>query len=177
MAGRGQALLHRYAILQISWIDALHKIATLLFVSRPTRRHSVPTTAEYQALAAFRHSLRKFLNFSSAAAKRVGLTGQHYQTLLALKASSRQGPLKVGELAAELLLRHHSAVELVDRLAKRGLVRRSRSTEDKRKVELRLTPKGESMIARLAATHHAELSQIGPQLRKALRSIGRQAKR
>lgn len=106
----------------------------------------------------------------------VGLTGQHYQVLLALKATSSRAPMKIGELAAELLLRHHSAVELIDRLEKKSLVTRARSADDKRKVELRLTPKGEATIAQLAATHHAELRQIGPQLRRALRSIGRKTR-
>lgn len=106
----------------------------------------------------------------------VGLTGQHYQVLLALKATSSREPMKIGELAAELLLRHHSAVELIDRLERKSLVARARSADDKRKVELRLTPKGEATIAQLATTHHAELRQIGPQLRRALRSIGRKTR-
>lgn len=139
-------------------------------------RASVPTMKDYQALASFRRTLRQFLNFSAKAAMRVGLTGQHYQVLLALKATSIRAPMRIGELAAELLLRHHSAVELIDRLENKGLVARARSAEDRRKVELRLTPKGEATIAQLAATHHAELRQIGPQLRRALRSIGRKTK-
>lgn len=141
------------------------------------RRPSSPTPADYRALAAFRGSLRRFLDFSAKAAQRVGLTSQHYQVLLALKAASSKGPLKVGELAAELLLRHHSTVELIDRLESRGLVRRTRSTDDRRKVELRLTAKGESVIARLAATHHEELRQVGPKLRLALRAIVRKRER
>jgi DNA-binding MarR family transcriptional regulator len=142
-------------------------------MSAKPRRASSPTPADYRALAAFRSSLRRFLDFSAKAALRVGLTSQHYQVLLALKAASSKGPLKVGELAAELLLRHHSAVELIDRLENRGLVRRTRSTTDRRIVELRLTSKGESVISRLAATHHEELRQVGPKLRLALRAISR----
>lgn len=136
------------------------------------KRSSSPTPADYRALAAFRSSLRRFLDFSAKAAKKVGLTTQHYQVLLALKAASGQAPVTVGALADELLLRHHSTVELLDRLEERGLVRRVRSTADRRAVELQLTKKGESVIARLATTHHEELSELAPKLRQALRAIG-----
>ncbi|MBI3886875.1 MAG: MarR family transcriptional regulator [Opitutae bacterium] len=139
------------------------------------KRPSPPTPADYRALAAFRNSLRRFLDFSAKAAKHVGLTPQHYQALLALKAASDQGPTTVGALARELLLRHHSAVELLDRLEERNLVRRVRSTSDRRAVELQLTKKGESVIARLAATHHEELSELAPKLRQALRAIGQRS--
>lgn len=136
---------------------------------RPSPRP--PTAAEYRSLAAFRHTLRRFLDFSARAARQVGLTTQHYQAMLILKAAPPGQPVSVGELARELLLAHHSAVELADRLAERELVRRVASTTDGRRVDLQLTARGESVIARLAATHREELQVAGPKLRQALRTL------
>ena len=78
--------------------------------------------AEYRTLAAFRYTLRRFLSFSDVAASAVGLTQQQYQALLVMKA--RSGMLSITELASQLLVKHHSAVGLVDRLEQQGLVRR-----------------------------------------------------
>lgn len=123
---------------------------------------------DYRTLAAFRRSLRQFLHFSAKAARGVGLTPQHYQALLALKATDATQPFIIGQLADELLLRHHSAVELVDRLAARGLVERVEGGKDGRRVGIKLTPAGDAMIARLARTHRAELRRIGPEIRRVL---------
>jgi DNA-binding MarR family transcriptional regulator len=76
------------------------------------------------------------------------------------------------ELAERLHLKHHSAVGLVDRLVRRGLVRRRRAAEDARRVEVSLTTRGEALIARLSAIHRDELRQIGPELRRLLDSMG-----
>lgn len=130
-----------------------------------------PTPDEYSSLASFRHTLRRFLDFSARAARKLGLTPQHYQAMLILKAAPPGQPVSIGELARELLLVHHSTVELVDRLAERELVRRVASTRDGRRVELQLTARGEAVIARLAATHREELQVVGPKLRQALRSL------
>lgn len=136
-------------------------------------RHSIrlPTVAEYRSLASFRHTLRRFLDFSAKAAREAGLTTQHYQALLVLKAAQPDNAVSIGKLARELLLEHHSCVELVDRLAERSLARRVESAEDGRRVDLELMARGESVIARLAATHRKELRLAGPQLRKALRTL------
>jgi DNA-binding MarR family transcriptional regulator len=134
----------------------------------PARPSPLPA-ADYAALASFRRTLRLFLNFSADAARGVGLTPQQHQALLALKAAAQ--PLHVGELAARLHLRHHSAVGLVDRLEKRGLVRRRASTADRRSVEVRITARGEELIARLSAAHRAELRRVGPELSRLLTEI------
>lgn len=134
----------------------------------PTR---LPTPSEYRSLSTFRHAIRKFLDFSTRAARELGLTSQQYQALLALKANQPGGPLSVGELARDLFVEHQSAVELVNRLEERHLVRRAISTEDGRRVEIHLTAVGEETIAQLAATHCEELNLIGPEMRRVLRSL------
>jgi DNA-binding MarR family transcriptional regulator len=116
--------------------------------------------AEYRTLAAFRYTLRRFLAFSDVAAAAVGLTQQQYQALLVMK--SRPGVMSISELAAQLLVKHHSAVGLVDRLEQQGLVRRESSKEDRRKVVVHLTSHGARVFAKLAAAHRAELRRIGP---------------
>lgn len=134
------------------------------------------TAHEYRQLAAFRHALRGFLRFSETAAKKGGLTAQHYQALLALRASREGRRLAITDLAQELMIRHNSAVGLVDRLARQGLVARKPTPEDRRKVELILTAKGDRLLERLAEVHREELRRIGPQLRQLLQQITREMK-
>jgi DNA-binding MarR family transcriptional regulator len=134
----------------------------------------LPTPSEYRSLSAFRHSLRRFLDFSTREARELGLTSQQYQALLAMKAHQPEGALSIGELARDLFVEHHSAVELVDRLEERRLVKRVVSTVDGRRVDLRLTVAGEAAIAQLAATHREELRLIGPGMRRALRALNRE---
>jgi DNA-binding MarR family transcriptional regulator len=127
--------------------------------------------AEYARLAAFRHALRSFLSFSEAAAAKIGLTGQQYQALLVVRAMPESAEMTVNELAQQLLIKHNSAVGLVDRLVDQGLLMRKASREDRRKVELRLTAKGSRVLGRLANMHRDELEQFGPQLRELLQQI------
>lgn len=125
----------------------------------------------YELLASLRHALRRFLRFSQDAARDAGLTPQQHQALLAIKGWPGRDYASVGEIADRLNLRHHSAVGLTDRLARRGLVRRTPSKVDRRKLEVRVTPKGEALIARLSTSHLHELKQISPELRRLLRAI------
>jgi len=127
--------------------------------------------AEYRTLAAFRYTLRRFLAFSDAAASAVGLTQQQYQALLVMKA--RRGILSISELASQLLVKHHSAVGLVDRLEQQGLVRREPSLSDRRKVGIRLTAHGARVFAKLAASHRAELRRIGPSWGRFIKMLSR----
>lgn len=128
--------------------------------------------SEYQQLAAFRHALRRFLRFSEAAAEQMGLSAQHYQAMLAICATP-EGRLTINELAQQLLIRHNSAVGLVDRLNKQGLAEREPSPDDRRKVYLRLTAKGDRVLGRLAEVHREELLRIAPELREQLEEIVR----
>ena len=136
---------------------------------------STPTTqlakADYQALAAFRLALRRFLAFSDAAIRARGITPQQHQALLAIKASPEES-LTVGALAEALLLQHHSGVELAKRLEASGFVARSSAPDDRRKVLLGLTPAAEALLGALAATHLQELRSMQPRLAQALAGLG-----
>lgn len=120
--------------------------------------------AEYQKLAEFRYALRRFLSFSESAAAEVGLAAQQYQALLAIKGRGGDDSVTINELAHLLLIKHNSAVGLVDRLEAEGLVKRSADAADRRKVNLRLTARGSRIFERLAAAHRDELRRIGPEL-------------
>jgi DNA-binding MarR family transcriptional regulator len=129
------------------------------------------TKADYELLAAWRHALRRFLAFSRAAAEQEGIPPQQHQALLAIKGFPGREQVTVGELAERLLLRHHSAVGLVDRLVRQRLVRRVPSATDRRRVHVALTPAGEAIVRRLSTVHLDELRQLRPQLRRLVDSM------
>lgn len=137
-----------------------------------SRALPVITKARYEQLAALRHQLRGFLQFSGQAAAAMGLTPQQHQALLAIKGFPGRDHVSVGELAGRLHLKHHSAVGLIDRLVRRQLVRRTAAKADRRRVEINLTARGESLLRRLSAVHLAELREHGPELRRLLALIG-----
>ena len=128
---------------------------------------------EYALLAGFRYALRGFMHFSESAAKDVGLNAQQYQALLVVRGYPEDRQVKINDLAQQLLIRHNTAVGLVDRLDKQGLITRRPSPADGRQVHLRLTAKGERMLERLASVHREELRRIGPQLKLLLQQITR----
>ncbi len=128
-------------------------------------------TGDYARLAAFRHALREFLRFSEEAAAATGLSTQHYQAMLILRACPEGRRITINDLAHELLIKHNSAVGLVDRLAEQGLVVREASSEDRRKVELRLSARGRRVLAKLAAAHRGELQRAGPALKRLLAEV------
>lgn len=131
----------------------------------------VLTLAEYRALATFRRELRKFLDFSSSAAQSAGVPSQQYQALLAIKGHLGDGAPSISELAAHLLVRQHTAVELTKRLEKSGLVRREPHPSDRRVVVLYLTDKAEAVLAALATTHLLELQQSSADFVRVLEQI------
>ena len=124
------------------------------------------TTRDYAELASFRHALRGFLRFSEAAAAQEGLTSQHYQAMLILRGWPDGQALSINDLAQQLLIKHNSAVGLVDRLVNERLVVREASTIDRRKVELHLSSRGRQVLARLAAVHRDELRRMGPLMKR-----------
>jgi DNA-binding MarR family transcriptional regulator len=126
----------------------------------------------YRTLAAFRHALRQFLAFSEEAARAAGLPPQQHQALLAIKGHAQGEAMSVGDLAEHLLVRHNSAVELVNRLVSARLVTRTADKEDKRRVTLALTAKAEKILAALSAAHLAELKRRGPLLVELVGRIG-----
>ena len=122
------------------------------------------TSEDYANLLAFRTSLRRFLHWSETQARSAGLTPAQHQLLLAIKGHrGEQGPT-IGELAGYLMLRHHSAVELVDRAEAARLVERWGDAEDGRVTRVRLTPEGEARLSRLSQAHLDELQSLAPVL-------------
>ncbi|HEX8036809.1 MAG TPA: MarR family transcriptional regulator, partial [Ktedonobacterales bacterium] len=113
--------------------------------------------AEFEAIAAFRYSLRRFLRFSERAARREGITPQQHQLLLAIKGLPSGEQTTVSMLAERLQMRQHSMVGLIDRTEAQGLVRREQGTVDRRQVFIRLTPAGEAKLQRLSMQHRREL--------------------
>jgi len=129
------------------------------------------TLSHYQALAEFRYQIRRFLHFSEQAVKQAGLERGQYQLMLAIKGMPAGVRPRVRELANSLQIRHHSTVELINRLEAGGYVRRTRGQNDRREVLLALTPKGERILAELALHHHEELRTAAPTLVAALRRL------
>jgi DNA-binding MarR family transcriptional regulator len=129
------------------------------------------TIREFQALAEFRYQIRRFLRFSEDQARISGIEPQQHQLLLAIKGLPDDVKPTIGELASRMLIRHHSAVELVNRLAEHGAVKRVPGEEDHREVLLRLTSKGEALLHNLSVAHHDELLNGGPELMKTLRKV------
>lgn len=72
-----------------------------------------------------------------------GVTGQQSRTLQALK----DGPHSMGVLSERLYVHPSTASGMIDRLLAKGLVARRRSTTDRRRVEVSLTPAGERFVA------------------------------
>jgi DNA-binding MarR family transcriptional regulator len=128
----------------------------------------VPTDVDYPALLEFRTALRRFDHWSEQQARAVGLTPAQHQLLLAVKGHRGGAPPTIGDVAEHLLLRHHSAVELVNRAQAGGLIERQRDAADGRMVRLRLTAKGEDALAQLTELHVAELRQLEPLLEHVL---------
>jgi DNA-binding MarR family transcriptional regulator len=121
--------------------------------------------ADYEAVAAFRYALRRFLRFSDDAARRHGLTPQQHQLLLAVKGYPGRDWATIGELAERLQRRHHTVVGEIDRAERAGLVTREAHPDDRRVVEIHLTPSGEAVLAALTAVHRDELRGMHDALR------------
>lgn len=139
--------------------------------ARTTTSRKPAEPVDYEALARFRYRLRTFLAFSQEAARKVGLTPQQHQALLGIKGFVQPGPATVGDVARFLLVRHHSAVELVDRMVKLGLISRVADPADARRVQLALTGKAERKLQALSRKNIEELRRAAsPALRRLLRS-------
>jgi len=131
------------------------------------------TLSDYTSLAELRYQIRCFLSFSEQAARAAGLEPRQHQLLLSLKGLPQEARPTIGEVAERLQIQHHSAVELVNRLAAAGYVRRHRGGDDRREVLLTLTPRGEKVLRDLSLHHRAELRSAGPALVAALRKAMR----
>lgn len=134
-------------------------------------RNPALSKADYELLAEFRWHLRQFLHFSENAARSAGVSPQQHQALLAIKGFPGRDGIHIGQLAERLQIRHHSAVGLVDRLEKRGYVRRAADPRDRRRVELALTREGELVLQKLTELHRHQVRQVAPHLDRVLKHL------
>jgi DNA-binding MarR family transcriptional regulator len=135
------------------------------------------TLADYRALAEFRYQLQRYLTLSDDAARSAGLLPGQYRLLLILKGLPEGTEPTIGNVAERLGLRHHSTVELVDRLEERGLIYRERSAQHRSFVFVRITAKGEAVLRKLVVSRKKELQKAGPILVKALDTLTKKGKK
>jgi DNA-binding MarR family transcriptional regulator len=121
------------------------------------------TDDDVRTVASFRYALRTFEFWSEQATRALGLTTQQYQALLAIRGHDDVRPFTVKSLAQFLLIKHNSAVELVDRIAELGFAERRHTDVDRRRVVVELTPQGRQVLKRLVAVHRRELARVAPE--------------
>jgi DNA-binding MarR family transcriptional regulator len=137
---------------------------------RSVRRRPTPRV-DYATLADLRYHIRSFLRIREEAARTAGVEPQQYVLLLQVKGFEGRRPATIGALTERLQTRHHATVQLVDRLAQRGLVRRRRAEPDRRSVVVELTSRGEAVLRKLALNSLAELRTGGPALASSLMRV------
>jgi DNA-binding MarR family transcriptional regulator len=130
-----------------------------------------PNQSLHQALASFRHQLRKFLLVSDNAANEAGLHPQQHQLLLAVAGVPAGRSPSIAYAAEALGLKHNTVVELADRCAQEGLLERALDLADRRRVCLRTTARGQKVLNRLSQVHMRELNSQGPLLIHALQNV------
>lgn len=126
---------------------------------------------EYQALAELRYRLRTFLAFSETEARAVGMEPRQHQLLLAIRGLRPPERPTIRTLADRMVLRHHTVVELIDRLEAQELVQREADPGDGRVVLVRILPRGRTMLERLSLAHRDELAKTAPALLTALQAL------
>src|SRR6266513_221648 len=127
---------------------------------------------DYSHLAEFRYLLRRFLRFSKDFLRATaGLNPEQYEALLAIKAFAAPVGLTISQLSERLQVRHHSAVNIVDRLAERKLITREAGKTDRRRRHVQLTAKGEKLIEELAAVHRKEIRMRSAEMIKVLERL------
>lgn len=119
---------------------------------------------EYVALAEFRYQLRRFLRHMEEEVRRLGINPQQYQLVLAIRGLPKGQMPTISRLAERMQLNHNSMVELVDRCEERNMLRRMRSSADRRQVTLAITTEGENLLRKLGSAARQELRSIGPML-------------
>jgi DNA-binding MarR family transcriptional regulator len=122
------------------------------------------STAEYRALAELRYLIRHFVSEGDAVARAAGLEPQQYLFLLTVRGLPEGQEATIRTLAERLALKHHSVVELIDRLETHGYVRRTRGRDDRRRVLVSLLPRGERMLEQVARHRISELRATGHEL-------------
>jgi DNA-binding MarR family transcriptional regulator len=135
------------------------------------------TNEEYRALAELRYRIRHFLREGDVVAQAVGLEPQQYLLLLMIRGLRDGQEATIRTLAERLALKHHSVVELIDRLEMHGYVRRSRGRDDRRRVLVSLLPRGERILEDVARQRINELRSYGHQLVRAIGQLLQRARR
>ena len=130
-----------------------------------------PDQADFEHLLELRTGLRRFLRWSEEQAKSAGLTGAKHQLLLSIRGHPDPAGPTIGEIADYLVLRHHSAVGLVDRAEKDGLVKRNPDPESKSVVRVTLTPAGRAKLDALSEAHMQEITHLAPTMRTLWRQL------
>jgi DNA-binding MarR family transcriptional regulator len=120
---------------------------------------------DFERLLELRTGLRRFLRWSEQQARAAGLTPAKHQLLLAIKGHPGAEAPTVGEVADYLVLRHHSAVGLIDRAVADGLVKRVTDDSNRSIVRVALTKAGSAKLDALAEAHIQELAQLAPVMR------------
>lgn len=128
-----------------------------------------------RVLAEFRFELRLFLQFSEHAALEAGLQPQQHQLLLQVAGAPETATVTIAYAAERLGLKHNSAVELVNRSEREGLLMRTEDAHDRRRAILRVTRKGREVLNRLSGDHARELTEMAPRLGIALEHIRQHA--
>jgi DNA-binding MarR family transcriptional regulator len=116
--------------------------------------------AEFESLAQFRYQLRRFLRFSEEVTHAHGVTSLQYLLMLQIRGFPGREWASVGELAERLQAKHHGVVSLISRCEAAGLVKRNISASDKRRVEVKLTRRGNVCVEQLARLHRSELFSL-----------------
>jgi DNA-binding MarR family transcriptional regulator len=129
------------------------------------------SAAGYRQLAEFRYRIRQFLHLSEEAARSRGIEPHQHQVLLAVKGLPEGTRPNVRTLSQRLCLRHHSTVEIIDRLVEHGAVIRRPSDKDRREVLIELTPHGEELLHQLSVLLWQELKVSGPALSESLSAV------
>lgn len=115
---------------------------------------------DFEAISELRYQIRRFLRFSEQAVRAAGITPLQYLLLLHLRGFPGRDSAAVGELAERLQSHHHGTVALVARCEALGLVSKRPGRTDRRRVEVRLAPKGERKLRELVLLHRAELHAL-----------------
>jgi DNA-binding MarR family transcriptional regulator len=136
-----------------------------------TRTKTKLTDADYERLSEFRYGLRRFLHWSEQQARAAGITPTQHQLLLAIRSSPDPRGATVGEVAEVLIIRHHSAVGLIDRAQEAGLISRERDPDTQSVVHLKLTDFGALTLSALSEVHLRELAQLAPAMQALLGAL------
>ena len=140
---------------------------------RPTTGRHKLTDAEYVALGEFRWSMRQFLQFSDEGAREQGISAQQHQALLAIRSHTGPEAMTIGGLAERLLIKNHSALELVARMAERDLVERRLSEEDRRRILVHIRRRGVGILQDMSLPNLRQLSETADILAEILETVRR----